>query len=76
MTIYKRKLTKVPVKTVCDLTKKEAFSKLVLCSYYGSKHDGAILSIDLSDEMVDEIRSFLENRFGEKKIKSLTDYAV
>lgn len=76
MTIYKKKMVKVPASTVCDITKKESYSKLILQSYYGSKFDGELICLDLSDEVVAEIKSFLEKRFGKNKIKKHTEYTV
>ncbi len=73
MKIFEERLTKVPIRTVCDITNKQAVASLKLWFGYGSDHDGTEVLMDLDNDTSNAILKLLQDKFGKEKIKSLTN---
>jgi hypothetical protein len=61
---------------LCDVTGKPAAAGLVMYFWYGSRHDGDRLKIELSDEVAEDILKLLQTKYPQFKLEDRSDYLL
>lgn len=56
--------------TLCDATGKPAVAGLLMYFWYGSSHDGDVLSADLSDEVAEDVMKLLQTKYPQFQTKA------